>query len=262
MKILLREFGEKEYEWKDAEFVDGMFRVEGRYIHQTNIVSISDDNRGNFVKCSKCGEIFTKDSPEIEAHKMRYKDINNCFKCRYLSKACQRTIGTTYERMPDGRYKLITESAATLNCDLNRWNYFDDCSIESEGVRNRCYLKKCESAEFVGIEDIFTKHPGIFDDIITADKIIAAGYKDTKRYDDRVMYRIKGRNEIWAIVNGLGIVDHFSVSYHNYRWQLVYSKKLDKLYLSGSTEYAEWNQYEVNDTTKQYIKNKISELYN
>jgi hypothetical protein len=112
------------------------------------------------------------------------------------------------------------------------------------------------------IEDIFTKNPGIFDDIITSDKIINAGYKTRLQWNGTyTAYQLNGRNQIYALVNNLNIVDSFIIRYHNYEWRVFYSKMKNELYYDRRGVYGVWNPSEVSDSTVRYIKNKISELY-
>ena len=76
------------------------------------------------------------------------------------------------------------------------------------------------------------------------------------------MYRLKGRNNIFACVNKTSIVERFIISYRYDSWDIVYSKQLDKLFSMNGNKYVEWNPIDVNDATKDYIKNKIAALYN
>lgn len=56
MKLLLRQFGDGCYVWKNGEMEDEThFIVDGKSVRQTDVVSISRDNRSKFVKCSACG---------------------------------------------------------------------------------------------------------------------------------------------------------------------------------------------------------------
>ena len=67
MKVLLREFGNEQYVWENAEIdSDTSFIVDGERVLQTNVVSVFRDNRTNFVKCSMCGAIL-KNVPEVIA---------------------------------------------------------------------------------------------------------------------------------------------------------------------------------------------------
>lgn len=261
MKILLRNFDNKEYEWKDAEFVDGNFKVDNNVVRQTNIVYVFEDNRSDFVKCSHCGEVFRKGSPEIAVHRNKYKDVNQCFNCQYMRKRNNTTTGVQYERRSDGKYDVTTKSVATLICDHGYYRWFDDADIISEATRDRCQYKACATSTMEEIEDIFTRMPGVFDNIITTDKVNSVGYKELKVYDQSIHFRLKGRNEIWAVANSLNIVDYFLVTYHGNTWKILYSKTYDKLFEIRGWDYHEWNPREMTSVTKQYIKEKIAELY-
>lgn len=67
MKLLLRQFGDECYVWKNAEMNDEKtFIVDGRTVNQGNVVSIYRDNRNKFVKCSHCGTILKNTDAEIK----------------------------------------------------------------------------------------------------------------------------------------------------------------------------------------------------
>lgn len=255
MKVLLRQcYSGAEYVWKEAEYKDGYFYVDGEHYYESNIVSITDDDRGDKVKCSACKKIFTKDSPEIEVHKNRYKDINTCFKCGNLYAYASGNETVRYEIDGDV-YKKVRELPCTLYCS-KAW---PRGPIGSERAQNNCYAKPCADAQMVEISDIFTQNPGIFDDITTVDKLLEVGYRE--KMNDNI-YRLHGRNKIEVYVNNIGIVDHFIVTYYGNSWCLVYSKKLDKLFITDHYKYAEWNPGLVSESTNRHIKNRIAALYN
>lgn len=263
MKVLLRRWEGKEYVWEDAEFRGTHFFVDGEAVSESEIVSVYEDNRSEYVKCSACGQTFKKSDEEIEKHKTRYKDINTCFGCNNLYRDFRRRSSSTerFEHIEDNRYRIITEQEACLRCDkAYTWNSYSP--IGSDNAQTNCKYKACETATYDAIEDIFTRHPGIFDDIITVDKIVEVGYKEKSGSYNGSYYRLNGRNTIWAYVNSMSIVDFFSVEYNGYSWSIVYSKKLDKLFWMSGGKYKEWNPEVVNENTKEYIKGKIKELYN
>lgn len=254
MKVLVRNHNGQEYVWKEATYKNSLYIVKGYSYGVAEIVSVMDDDRGNLVKCSACGEYFTKDSPEIEKHKNRYKDINTCFKCDVLYCRPTGDNKTTYEQMDDESYNRVVKTPCNLSCDHGWYTY----PIGSPEAQEGCKHKPCATATMLEIEDIFTKHPGIFDDLATVDKVVEIGYKSV----DGNNYKLNGRNNIVAHVNSVGIVDHFTFHYGSDWFNLVYSKKLDKLFNLGYYNYEEWNPDWLSESTKTYVKNKIAELYN
>ena len=112
---------------------------------------------------------------------------------------------------------------------------------------------------------LFTKYPGVFDDMITVDKILDNGFTERINYPSRglVEYKLKGKNNITAVVNRLNIVDYFEISYRNYTIDVVYSKKYEMMFSISSGMYREFNWSQcIPDKTLKSIKEKIASLYN
>lgn len=261
MKILLRHYDNEEYVWKDAEFDGDYFIVGGNRLSETRVASIIDDNRSEYVRCSACGKAFKKGSPELETHMNRYLDINNCFKCQYAVEGRKEIVGTEREEIGVGRYTVVQKYNVAITCQ-RCWNYDGYPVIGSDEAHRSCRYARCATAAYEDIADIFTASPGVFDDIITVDKVIEAGFKSVDANGRVDMYRLKGRNNIFACVNKMSIVEHFRINYRYDSWDIVYSKQLDKLFCINGNKYTEWNPRDVNDATKDYIKNKIAALYN
>ena len=261
MKVLLRHFNGEDYVWKDAEFDGRFITVNGVRVVYTNIVYIMNDNRTNYVRCSACGEVFEKGSPEIEKHKNRYKSTDTCLSCRKHHLRNVTTRGTDYEHIGGGRFKVVTEQECDIVCTYTRWSNYP--KIGSERARNECRYRRCGDATYDVIEDIFTEHPDVFEDIITVDKILEVGYKNISAIGagGHCRYQLHGKNRIYAYVNSLSIVDHFEVKYYNDTWNVVYSKKLDKLFYSSGSHYVEFGPGNMSEEVVNYIKNKIAELY-
>lgn len=262
MKVLLKSYDGKCYVWKDATYSKSGFVVNGDVIRETDIISVMDDNRSKFVTCSECGEIFAKDSPEIEKHKMRYKDTNTCLTCAYL-RPCESSAPTTsYEHISGARYHVVNKYDARMTCCRSSWSR--RCDIGTEEAMNACIHKKCSNATMIEVNDIFTKNPGIFDDIITIDRVVEVGYKSMRNEYNGIYtaYALNGRNQIEARVNSAGIVEDFIIRYGRNSYMVMYSKQLNKLYKCNGSIYIEWNPSEIKDSVKAYITKKIAALYN
>lgn len=265
MKILLRNFRGKIYVWKDAKYEKKGFTVDGATIQETNIVSIMNDTRKHYVKCSHCGEIFRKGSKKWEKHIVPITDTHKCFACRYLRPSRGNVQSVKYSLLPNGRYAATQKSEVDLLCTYG----YPSRDINSESARNHCELNRCTDATQVEIEDVFTTNPGVFDEMITIDKVIENGYKDAYESCGNTFYKLKAKNNIVAVVNEMNIVDKFSVTYKNTTWEVYYSKTYNKCYtpfyeyrVEGNV-YKEWNpnSYDLPTSTKENIIKKIASLY-
>lgn len=259
MKILVRKLGDKVYEWLDAKYTKNYFVVDGKDVSEVDIVSVMDDDRTEYVKCSCCGELLKKGSAEIEAHQNKYKDCKACFDCKYLRDKPVKNIDIKYELQEDGTYLAKKNLVVSLRCGASYWS---DPIIHTDEARECCAFRGCTNADLVEVEDIFTEKPCIFDDIITIDKIVEVGYKTATNGHEETFYRLKGRNEIYAVVNKMNVVDHFAIEYRGNSWNVYYSKKYDEFYYCGRNgKYTRYNFSSMPDTTREYIKNKIAKLY-
>ena len=263
MKILLRNFNNEVYVWKDAKYSKNGFVVDDTTVYETNVVSIHKDNRNQYVRCSACGEIFRKGSAKWEKHKQPITDASKCFTCKYLRTHNAKANGTKYKALADGKYEQIVKYTTELVCCVGWKNN----PIDSDKARESCALNACRNAEERPISDIFSNMPGVFDDIITVDKILKAGYNERNEYPHESRYRLKARNTIFAYVNNANILDHFAVEYRYNRWTVYYSKKYHKLftYTSGpyGQIYKEWrpSTYDMPANTSENILKKIASLY-
>ena len=264
MRVLLRSYcNGEQYVWKKAEMkgINTFTLEDGNYVYQTGVVSVSRDNRKKFVRCSSCGGII-KNTPEaINTHKNRASTSETCFGCRYMSEGDSKQLSAKYTLQEDGSYLVNAKKSTKLYCRT----YFKSYNINSQEARQNCRFKGCATAEMQPIEDVFTKYPGLFDDIITVDKILENGFTERIEYTHRGVThcKLKGRNHITAIVNKLNIVDRFVIDYRSQSFDVVYSKKYDKLFLINGSSYKEYNSSEsIPDKTLESIKKKIASLYN
>lgn len=263
MKILLRNYNGEQYVWKKAEVKDAAtFTLEdGGTANQTNIVSISRDNRKKFVRCSACGEIVRNTPEAIKKHTDRASTSATCFGCPYLREGGGKQLSAKYTLQEDGSYIVNTKKSTKLVCKIS-YRYYD---INSPEAREYCGFKQCATAEMKSIEDVFTKYPGVFDDMITVDKVLDNGFTERREYTSRsaVYYKLKARNNITAVVNKLNIVDYFVIDYRGHQISVMYSKKYNKLFDTTNGVYRELKSiWFMPDTTFANIKAKIASLYN
>ena len=260
MKVLVRGLDNKVYEWVDATYDKHKFLVDDVQLDETMIVSVMDDDRSEYVKCDCCGAIIKGVAAEIVAHQNKYKSCEACFDCRHLRENAIRRVETKYDLQEDGTYLAKKSIAVNLECGAVYW---DRPIINSDQARDVCAFRGCTTSHMLPVSDIFIEKPGIFDDIITVDKVIEVGYKNAQNfYNSSIGYRLKGKNEVYAVVNKLNIVDYFRINYRNDTWTVFYSKKYDEFYTYGRLgAYAKWNPYRMPEATLEYIKNKIRKLY-
>lgn len=263
MKVLLKSYNEEPFVWKKAEIKNlTQFTLEdGSTANQTDIVSISRDNRKKFVRCSSCGTII-KNTPEaIKEHKERASTSAICFGCRHLRECGIEQLSAKYTLQEDGKYIVNTKKSVKLMCTYS-WRH---CDVNSQDARDICVYKSCCTAEMQSINDVFTKYHGLFDDMITVDKILDNGFTEREEHHNGnfVYYKLKARNNITAIVNKLNIVEYFVIDYRNHTIRVMYSKKYNKLFSMYNGVYKEFNgAWFMPDKTFANIKAKIASLYN
>lgn len=262
MKLLLRKFGDECYVWKNAEMKNETnFIVDGKEVKQANVVSIYRDNRNKFVKCPSCGTILKNTDEEIKEHRLKGTTSATCFGCPNLKEYGSKTKSCKYVLQDDGKYIATIKKETNLICGRS---WYHNYNINSQEARTNCIYKGCIGATMESIKDVFTEYPGIFDDIITVDRILDDGFKerDQKR-DGTTWYTLKGRDNIIAIVNAINIVDGFMVSRYSNNWNVVYSKKYNEFYCIWNGKYRKWNLTEdvMPHETLQRIKRKIVSLY-
>jgi hypothetical protein len=262
MKLLLRQFGDGCYVWKNGEMEDEThFIVDGKSVRQTDVVSISRDNRSKFVKCSACGATLKNTEEAIKEHRLKGTTSATCIGCRNLRESDSQTKSIKYVLQDDGSYVATIKKEMKLMCRRGWCRSYD---INSKEARDGCQYKCCIDARMDGFKDIFMKYPGIFDDIITVDRILDAGFKErNQKRDGTALYTLKGRDNIVAIVNAMNIVDYFQVSRYSNSWTVVYSKKYNEFYKIWNGTYSKWNPAEdvMPHETMQRIKDKIVSLY-
>lgn len=260
MKALLRHYDCQYYVWKTVKFDGGWFKVDNTRLCEQDLVSIVNDNRKNYVECSCCGGVFSKGTDKFEVHKQESESIAPCLGCEHLGVYDRVVYKRKFEMDQDGGFKEKTEGAVVLKCNnCGRWNR---PLITSDSAKQNCRRRQCGNAHAIEIKDTFTEYPGLFDEIITSDRIDEVGYKEKMDWGNSVTYTLNGRNKIEANVNIYGIVDSFTVYYEDDYWAVYYSKKYDKFFtVNGLGKYIEFNPSYMSEKTRKYIESKIVALY-
>lgn len=260
MQILIRNWGDEQCVWKTAKYNGNKFVVDGIDIEYTNVISVVNDNRKGYVVCSACGKFLKNTAKAIDEHKHKFEHHDACLTCRHMRIKEQISIAEKLIRKKDGTYVKKSESEIVLGCRYGR--FYGSVDVNSHEAKKDCALKKCTVAEFNKFQDTFLEFPGLFDHMAMVDRIIDVGYKNRFFNKGYSIYRLKGRNQIIAYVNNMGIIDYFKVSYHEDEFVVFYSKKYDMLFVEDCCKYRKFDdRYSIPTKTKEYIKRKIAELY-
>lgn len=257
MQVLLRNYGDEEYVWRTAKYGKDGFVVNKTPVSKTNVVSVMNDNRHNYVRCSHCGKVVHKN--KIEEHRNVHKDYTNCYNCGHRNTGYPTNTTLAYKKSKNGKYVEITKKELDLYCDVG-WS---NAKIESDEARNKCVYRLCESAKMEEITDIFTEHKGVFDYIATVNSLLKIGYKPEDSYNmsQWKLYKLDTDLHIYAAVNSLGIIDHFLVHHDWSEYKVLYSKKYDRLYSTTSRDYVDAATYLAPDILEK-AKTEIKKLYN
>ena len=263
MKILLREHNGKPYEWVSAKYNRGHFTVDGHEENWSNVVSVVNDNRKHYSQCSCCGHVFRKGDPRFAEHKANAVKPNTCFDCPTLSVDDEWPIKSQYFVRPDGTIGEKIERDVTLKCSKgSSWYYPNICSKE---VIEACRKRQCADATEIEISDFFTEYPGVFDDIITVDRLLDDGHNVVLREGGReTCFEFVSTDDytIGAVINGIGIIDRFFVWWAGDKYTVYYSRKYDELVTTSRGEYCKWVKLYMTEETRNEIKNEIKKLYN
>lgn len=260
MKILLREYNSVPYVWVTAKYNENHFIVNGNKINPCNIVSVINDNRKNYVKCSCCGQTFKRGSYKFQIHKENASSPQTCLNCPYLKTENERVISRKRYIDENGNQMETIERNVCLVC--GRYGYWTHPNIDSEEAIGYCKKRQCANGMEVEIQDFFTKHPGAFDEIITIDKLLDIGYNITLRPNRGREYELIMEDDytIGAYINKAGIVEHFYIWFEKECYYVYYSKKYNELYWDCG-EYTPFYLEEMDDDIRELIKTDIAVLY-
>ena len=261
MKVLLRQYDNKEYAWFDATYEESenAFRVNTHLMPETNIVSVHEDNRNEFVTCNVCGKTFKNGSPEIKAHTTPITDTSKCLQCMNRYAYDSTETKKTYQLINGDIYKETATRDVVFKCRVT----YPPVGISTDQARHQCIYNRCINAKMIEFSDFFTQNPEVFDAIITSDVFEEnpGSYKEKATYYGRLAYQLPIRNNVWACANKTGIIDHFEATYRRETYNVYYSKKYNQLFTSRNGHYEVWNPYNMPDSSRTLILNKIAELY-
>lgn len=258
MKILLRQYDEKYYVWKDAVYKNRDFYVDDCLEHQTNILAVKDDNRKDSVVCVNCGEVIKNTPEEIEKHFAAQEVQRDCFKCSHLRKFNSESKNATYTKDERGKFVVTETYHADLKCTMG---WYDYPAIDTEKAKRDCIFYRCRRTGVMEIRDIFTDYENPFDTNITVDLLLEKKFEPEGYNRGYFEYDLKSRNTVKACVNEVGIVDHFIIKHRNSRYPVYYSAKYDKLFFSNGRDYDERIPSDISQTKYEQAKAKIAALY-
>ena len=258
MKLLIQN-KDMTLEWKDVIYKNGTFMPEDESKHydQNDIFAIKDDDRNKTVVCAACGKEVKNTPASIKAHRNMINNPNKCFDCGDLRTRDAKTTSQKYVLNDDGTYNDTTKRVVRLVCG-NGWRYPD---INSDDAKSVCKYSRCENTTFKSIEDFWTKHPGAFDEFITIDRLIDAGYKSVWKTGNEVIFEIKCRSNLKAVVNNQGLCIFFELRHRHQFYTLRYSKMYDKAWVVNSYSFKDLNRLDIGETTINSIMNKLRNLY-
>lgn len=260
MEVLLREFGEEYYVWKEATYNKGEFALadDSSKINQINILAIRNDNRNDFVECAHCGEIIHNDPKSIEAHFAAQEAKRDCFHCSELSYSNIGNINVQYIKNDDEIYTRTAMDKVKLYCGKYSWNR---SLIDSPAADATCKYTQCRRKGVKEISDIFAKYPDLFDKQATVDALNEKNSTYEGYSRGFFVYDLKCHNAVKAYVNPLGIINHFTISFRTHTMIAFYSAKYDEIFFKNGEEYSENVPYDISDTRYNQAKAKISALY-
>ena len=260
MKILLREYNGIPYVWMTAKYDEDHFIINGERVEETRIVSIMNDNRKNYIRCSCCGKVFKKGSHKFQIHKENASSPQTCLNCPALKGENERVVASKYTMDEDGNARQILERSVRLVC--GRYGYWSHSDINSDEAIECCRKRQCANATEMEITDFFTEYPGAFDEIITSDNLLDIGCHFTLKPNGgrEVNFVSEEDYAISAYANRYGIIDRFYIWYEGEDYSVWYSKKYHELYWDCGN-YEVFYLEEMDESTREEIKNHIAKLY-
>ena len=233
-RVLLR----KDYKWHNACWDENKNRltVYGNNTSQTSVVSVENDPRVKYVVCKMCGSVIKNTKKAIEEHAQLKASSKACLTCKSLLLKDEQDLKESFHKNEDGTYTQTRKAVCKLVCDFS----YGCPSIDSDKARSVCRYRKCGAETIEPAEKFFAKYPGAFDDMATVDALDMSKWTVNCRYnDDTVELKRSGRYNIFVRTTSLGIVDRFVCHYRSDTYEIVYSKKYDKLFMLNYGEYAD-----------------------
>lgn len=254
MKILT-----SELRWVDATFDTQRGQIvdlNGNRIRERKIISIENDVRGKYVQCRHCHTYILNTPKSLQEHRALSSSKEACFKCSQMVEHDRSVIKQSYVQQEDGSYVSSTKATCGLVCTYS----YRAHDIDSDSARTHCRYAGCSSATVQPFEDVFTKYPGVFDELATADALDGNVWKYEEKSGDHYIFRAVSRYNIKAYVRKEGIIDLFTYSSRYTRYIFKYSKTYNKLFWLDDDNYTE--SCSVSGNVKSQLLKLVSEIYN
>lgn len=254
MKILTRNF-----QWIDAVFdtSNGAIRDENcNAIRESAIIAIDNDVRSQYVICQNCGSIIRNTAKELEAHKALSDSSAACFECPAMREMGVDLLKRTYTLQEDGTYVSLTKTKCSLACSKG-W-----CSvpIDSDEARERCQYRGCKTATASPIQDIFTKFPGIFDELATADALDPAVWTYVDMGRNYYKFKASSRYNLTVSIHKTGIISHFTYTSRYRQHDFMYSKRYNRFFWIDDYNYTE--NCSVSQNVQTQLLKIVAAIYN
>ena len=269
MRVLLRLYNNEEFIWKEAEYKNETFYVDGKKVKETNIVATDDCDLSGYIYCQMCGERIKDEPGAFEKHCAEKEAQKDCSKCSYLriTKA-DNSYTRTYHKNESGLYDVVeTYNNASLQCNRTYYKY----DIDNAKANKECIYMQCREYGSRKPECVFERNPNAFDTVITVDVLQEKKCKFDKKTDNYrtigiedknyFLYDMKARGTIKACVNGIGIVECFLVTTSSCMRHMFYSEKYNKMFYEANGKYNEGRPYDMTERKYQELFKKVKELY-
>lgn len=258
MEVLLR----KNYQWVEVTFnptTGSINNAEGKEILLIDIVSIKDDERSKYVICKNCGEIIRNTAANLEKHHNKAANSGACIKCKSLRVYHDKELSRKYELNADGTYKETVKTECKLTCTQRGYSARTD--INSADARISCKYAQCRENGVRSFEDVFSTHPEVFDKIATVDALDNSRWTlEGREADGTFVYKAHQRIRVYAIVNSMGIIDHFEYCYNRSSYRFVYSAKYNKVFWFDGPGYNE-KSIDVDRSKVAEITATVAKIY-
>ena len=259
MKVLVLDV-DNNLVWKEVTWSQGSFKTtDGTSSYgEGHIYALKDDDRNKTVICSHCGQEIKNTPSAIKAHQNMINKSNKCFECNHMRKRYEKLTHQRYALNEDGTYTETTKRSVQLVCTHDYWHNID---INEPRAREICKYQGCSTAQFRQVEDFWTIYPNAFDEFITIDRIIDTGYKMMHKWSNSINFDLKGKANLTACVNNQGICYNIKFSYKRRDYNLRYSKKYDKAWISNYGNIHELSYIGMSEDTEEAIIKKLKALY-
>lgn len=262
MKVLLRNYNNQYYVWKEATYFDDSYYIltDNRdEVWEFQVLAVADDDRVGYVRCAYCGALIKNDEESIERHYAEMEAKKDCATCSNLrAYGDKMTVSKALSENDDGTYNVTEVYKTELGCKVSRYSTE---LLNSEAAIRNCKFNQCRRHGVRPLKDAFVKYPGLFEKQITVDMLNAKKFTFDKYNNGYYEYDLKMRGTLKACVNTMGIVDHFVMYKGGWRYNFYYSDKYKKIFFLSWNKYCEDTRDWVTSAKEEQIINKLSKLY-